>query len=944
MIFRYTINPDSDNIIVSEPINWDETIFEISRHDKWHGIFFDYSFPLQFADSDAPNGADNAYTFIKNAYDASGVDAEVYLDIEIDCNDSGTFEYLYRGKLNMDTVEFSEGDDCIASLTIEPVSILSLFKNRINQKVNLATTESFDGVALTSYDYLNFLMLLPAKVLLQQADLTSSTGGSAIEGSAFDELASGFSTTTKTGLFYAPFGFNPIAGIDEINTRATYATEILNSYADMVPLYEVQYDGTYVVTVTMSANARLGILLDATETTCGYKHTFNYMSVEVWLEVGGTALLLANADIDNICSLTGEGDGEDIEYVVISLTAFEEVLTVDMIAGDEILMYVRIYGEGEYNQGLLVKDVYWSTLLSASATMNIDAYVTPPDTYCRVFMINEVFSRISEAITNGQLRALSNYYGRTNSEPYPAPSGNNGDGSHRVLTTGLHIRQFPAAALNMSFEECFDNCNAIDNIGFGIEPDAERQGNYSVVRIEDMNYWYDPDTVLMQCDSVREIKRKVMNDKIFSRAKFGYAKYENEEYSGLDEFLTSREYRSTSKIVDNTIEFISQFIASGYAIEIGRNKQYDSVTQADWRYDKDTFIICVRAVPYIGYEVEQGNIDAAEDMISPETVYNFAISPIRNALRWLKTLLNSYRDISDPESYWTFTDGSGNVIAQGLNTGTPVIESESIQENSDLDINSIDEFTDAYYPHYPELWTYDYPMSFEQYKTVKANPKGIIQVQPWRQLGYTDTYIKQIAYKPTEGMATFNVMPKRPVLIGECCLIVLNIVTSAAGTTVGNSSLIGKSITDIFVWYDGKLLSHNDAVTNDITAFNSNTGYFQLGFEIPLGKQITILALRDMSILCCPEVYNYTPDRDADESVSGLTFIDADLIGWSLSDLHIYYDGLELKWNDAEPTFNEIASFDTLTGTITFNEDIFGTEGLLPDREFRIFGIRECQN
>lgn len=219
-------------------------------------------------------------------------------------------------------------------------------------------------------------------------------------------------------------------------------------------------------------------------------------------------------------------------------------------------------------------------------------------TPARVYMVNETMSRIVEAYTGDCLRVKSNYYGRTDSQPYA--SAEDGCGGLRVVTSGLKIRaretdkvfiggQPNTPRLTLSMKDMFDAMNAVDNIGLGIEPDTERIG-YHWLRVEPVNHFYNT-SVVLTCDHIAEVKRKINPEALFSIFKCGYEKWESERVNGLNDVFTKREYRTMLTTIRNTYDRVCKFIASDYTIEVTR-REYGTTTK-DWKYDNDTFIICL---------------------------------------------------------------------------------------------------------------------------------------------------------------------------------------------------------------------------------------------------------------------------------------------------------------------------------------------------------------
>jgi hypothetical protein len=361
---------------------------------------------------------------------------------------------------------------------------------------------------------------------------------------------------------------------------------------------------------------------------------------------------------------------------------------------------------------------------------------------------------------------------------------------------------------------------------------------------------------VLTCENVDNTQRDTDPKNNIATLKVGYSKWEAEEAQGLDEFLSSREFRTTLSTLRAGWNKLCKFVASGYAIESTRRKL--GTTTTDWRYDKDNFIMCVQRAtipnpdtsatvggvlihtssPYditaidilsggsgytsapavtitpngagsgavavanisggsvtsitvtnggtgytqtpaisiapnyeAGYEIEQGSnayssaagmaaptgvIDSPSGMIDPTTVYNYRISPIRNALRWLRYVLASYVN-QWPGGSLIFSEGAGNYYASGeLATGG--IESGPLTENKTLTIADYADSTIT--PVFRnELVKFKYPMGYADWQAVWANPYGLIKYNvnggDW-QYGW----IQDLKYDLYGGMGEFTLKPQ----------------------------------------------------------------------------------------------------------------------------------------------------------------------------------------
>lgn len=456
-------------------------------------------------------------------------------------------------------------------------------------------------------------------------------------------------------------------------------------------------------------------------------------------------------------------------------------------------------------------------------------------TKATVYLVNESLSRCVEAVTNDCMRVYSDYFGRTDAQPYTSAS--DGCGSLRAITNGLRIRNAPNSdgttpqKFTVSMQDMFDALNSTDNIGMALEDDTVRGGDYKWIRVEPFDYFYKSD-ILMECDHIRKVERQVDATLIFSIIKMGYAQWKTWNINGLNDVFTPHEYRTELSELKNELDKTCKFLASDYAIEWTR-RQY-GLTTADSRYDNDIFFLCLTRQPYsyeitgqfiatanfiiiqgqdfeiaegdiiaisgttlnngnftvlavanggfnttiisvvevlvnentgtpfnidsvnVNIRVEQG-VDSPTNILNPDTVMNYRLAPSRNAMRWLKSILMSYRNFLTKKII--FTSGEGNILASGEVLTPCRLENAVIAENQDLSLDNFASPEDNYPLFYPELVMFEYPMSYAEYLTVKANPYGLIGYQCGSgAMEYG--WIEDLQYSPYKGTANFTLRPK----------------------------------------------------------------------------------------------------------------------------------------------------------------------------------------
>lgn len=783
MSWRFTII-DRDNVSteIEEPPGWDKNKADIKRDLDKHGL----SFTTQGDEFEYYN---TAMHLLKNEWDAYMYEGDMTLLIEEDCGNG--YEEYSREKFDFTGYEFVCGDNCYVKIPVEKSGETMELTNRISQKVNLEALKTFDLTTdLVPYSTLPFTMSLPSKGIFLQDK--AQWNEEAITTVSLNEVPNIFVDATVNipnwGWFqivpqfeketFSEFGkfttaFTPEnhfikSGLYDLGPDPAYETVVNALFTPGPDTRRIYFDwpsASPLLYNDLSKNNFDAVNEFSLDIDYSFELQLNYAMIASLYNVvvirrkDGTFEYL---DRERIFSAAVGGGYAGMNNSSVWMfhsnhtVSFSKSYTgIHLDEGD--YLFTAVCGLSSYFQQDATNGLEAYKIRSLSGSVTMETLSTSEPTDSKVFAINEAISRVAESITNDKLRGYSEYFGRTDSEPYSVAE--DGCGSLEVITDGIRIRRqenkIPGTTnlFTVSLQDIFDILNPIHNIGMGIEPDTNRTG-FNRLRVEPWYYFYN-DTLIMSCPDVGQITRRAYEKDAFSTFQFGYAKWEAEEYNGLDEFLTKRIYRTTLSQIKNDLVKLSKGIASGYAIEITKRKGNDNTK--DWRYDKETFIICCERNES-AIVVELGNVLDPENIIDPDTIYNYRISPIRNAMRWMNKVFASYRQFG-VECQLIFTDGDGNYFAKGQMEATNCrLENDAIAENQTIDLSIYDDTDNAKPILLPERVLFEYPMSTADYRAIKANPYGQIYFSNDCEEGYG--YIDTINYLPEEGRATFNLIPK----------------------------------------------------------------------------------------------------------------------------------------------------------------------------------------
>lgn len=711
-----------DDLEIDEPIGFQDIEQSIVRDEKMHGISFEATTaPLQFTGI--------AYTYLKNKKKVEGVKAKSIFRALATC-DTYDYEEMISGRLNFGKAKEQCGDICTISMPCEQDSCQVILKSRYDQKVDIDKAFGVDGkTPLDNYTGLAVETELPAHELKVGTEGYVADEGDTIDLSIF-----------------------PSTATHDFTLRPTYSNKIDESLvtSELEPTVFAASDNGLSDSVISP-----DVLIDG-DIDC-FNGNFDYT---VRLK-GSYNFTYAGVDRITVVRLV-VGTGEYPSPFIIlhsqdlPFTDHSAIGTFDYTFTGSTAIAL---GKGFYAYFRMTADHAFPTVLGGSVTFDKETYISIkgvrscPATTAELYMVHEALSRASEAITNGCIRVKSEYYGRTDSQPFSFTG--DGCGGLRTLTSGLKIRKAPEDKFFASLKDMVEGLQAIDNIGMEVQDNVDIIGRGLLV-IEDLPYFYR-DVELLRHDGIPKGGTDTEETKFYSKANIGYKKWEVKSVNGLDEFNSNRQYNTSIDTIDATLDQLSAFVAGSYPIEITRQQSFAATGSADTEYDNEIFIICMKrdSYPYGNISVELGNVDNPQNIFSPSTIYNYRISPLRNLMRWYKTIAPSFVALSDSANKLFFSSGTGNLIASGKMTDpTCRLETTEIQENQNIFVT---QFTnpDDYKPIWEnELLTYDYEMSIGDYRKIKENPYGYISAQCGPDGDFIKYWIKEIKFRPAKGTAT----------------------------------------------------------------------------------------------------------------------------------------------------------------------------------------------
>lgn len=728
MDYKFFLN----DLEVDEPVGWDQFELSIKRDSVYHGMQFE-------ASTNALTFYGEGANYLKEQKDLDTVSAFVILRVEETCGD--TYTEVFSGRLNFGKYKDSCGNSCMVTIPIEEQGCKVTFKNRFDQKVDIDSLFAMNKTTiLPDYSQLGQEITLIAKALqasidgnvsndgyIHDSDSVSIIGGSTVYVRPDYEVER--YNNIETGQL---IGVNNCVGSNGFSGSCPGPITPQLLLEDNIDCFDGNFDYTsrYKGTLNLGSGASLFLI----------KH-----KIFKWDATGtifGDHILIQETTIF---------DGLPSPPAGPQTIPFDSTLTgtTTIAAGEGFYSVIEV--------GVSNGTVHLNIDIDPETLITIDAIKICPNTDTQYYMVHECLSRVVEAITNRCIRVKSSYYGRIDSQPFAFD--NDGCGSLRFLTSGLKIRRAPDAKFFASAKDLISGLNAIDNIGFSISPDPVLPNKF-VLNVEKVDDFYK-DQQIFSVDAIALASNEIQESMYYSKINVGYEKWEIENINGLNEINSNREYRTNIETINNTLDIKSKLVAGSYPIEITRQQSFADSGAEDTTYDNEIFIICVQRNAY-DFTVEQGLINNPVNIFDPNTVYNYRISPLRNLMRWFKSIINSYSVVWSSSNRTFFNSGTGNFLAAGnLNSSFCKLEnSMNIDENGDLwagNFASSDDYTPLWKN---ETIAFDYPLSFADYNSIKSNPYGYIAYTCGLETIQQKAFIDEIKFKPSSGMANFTLIKK----------------------------------------------------------------------------------------------------------------------------------------------------------------------------------------
>ena len=733
MRWQFTITDSTSTAtVVEEPIGFTEMSYTLRRNMMHHGVF-------KTIDTGSLKFVGDAYTILNTEYETNGANAFSTLLIEYKCSEDDTYSTFFDGRFDFNTFSKNCGKYCYIECQVIASSCVDSFLSGVDTNIDFDTTTSLNGDTITALSS-NTLNIAGQDILLYDKcnnnDELDSGGTQNVLGSAnlcHLILPIRFPNTLQNdfGVFNAN-GYNPQFIQKNINaelpwdnttTPPTISPSDWEDYMQFTSIYDpVQSDlsCTSGVEATLNLNATVTV---EPQFTCGLNDTF--LVYKIYNSITGTFKTFAFITIPSTAAIAPGGIAT-FNFTITDGSTFN-------LQPEETLC-------------LFLQFRFQSNAFPTSADITINVDYNGTNTY-------QLYQNSSCALTTTKSYTLSNIF-----EWMPNAINNCFDvtcdancfNAYQV-TNGLMIRNVTTPVmpkLFLSWTDLFKNITKIFNIGWGLN------GAGTQIVIGELSSFYS-DTDVIDLGSVNEVKFEHARDLTYGLVNVGYTKWEAEEYSGLDEMNTQRQYKRNVTTNNNQFDLLSGFITAGYTIEITRRKNMPLTGTSDWRFDNDVFLIDSVSVDGALY-ARNGGIVNPENIISPDTRMNYRLTPIRSLLNWFKSLVAPTPDYTTAELQ--FASGTGNYEAKGKYPYDCYLEANAIGENETITSADFTDTLDAQ-PIWKAIYAnFTCPLSISAKETLDANPYGTLT---FSCNGTTHTgYLVECTYTPEQGTANFKILLK----------------------------------------------------------------------------------------------------------------------------------------------------------------------------------------
>jgi hypothetical protein len=727
---------------VEEPIGWDSIEFTANRTQE-HGVDQPFSTEVSFYGKGAK--------YLKDVYDQYFINAEVQIKIISDVYVEGV-PYEFDGYINMSL--YSERNVCDTDSWEVSVGIMDdnfreKFKSRMDVDLDVYAPKDLDGNPISAVSFESIRMHTQEVYLVGYAKSIAQTYPISTWATLLWTYDDGWIAEDFAAVIPAYFNNSDFEGA------------FGNTFDPVQPKWSpsnvcFKNNSTFTRTLKFSVRVKGAFEWNVPNGKPG--------------ETASVALLVGvfNGDSPNKGSMVYEqGLGESAVQAFNSgaVTTFDLSGQVSATLQPDwrVSIYVQWGGSGNVYPGSDLDAVIgrelnlWIDDVCLTITENNSAEYA---SFSEMMRVENFLSRMVYIITGNQNGFVSDTFSKAN----------NGCYWNYALTNGLKIRNAktnassgeicdPNALLTqtnfqVSFKKVFESLSAIFCLGWGFEKDTN--GNWQV-RVESVEYFYQ-NQIEFTALNVGQVRRSAQTEDLANQFVMGYDDtWKNIQAAGIWAIHTNRTYyvdnRAMAEGTTKKMELLSSIIAEGYAIEFSRRMYFfqpDSGS-SDRPNDYELFIIWLNRTSLVVPNVQNSeyrlpppetgtatfppgsvSMSSRRGAISYSEVgdlYNIAITPARNAMRWWKVLGMHTYGLTNPKLKFQTgqyqKDYKSNVFSQHA---ACKMEAGDVIESMDIEPSALSILYQQYLFKPIEI-DFEYPQSLCEFINLSdLNPYGKVKL------------------------------------------------------------------------------------------------------------------------------------------------------------------------------------------------------------------------
>lgn len=740
-----TVQPDAEGTE-----DFEQTL---KRSEATDGVVFEYSLDLQF------NKIAKAY--LRDVFDlGGGIEAVVIVN---------AFEYKPNAfkweQIGDGTIKFVNFDvsDLRVKTSIEQTGFQRKVLNLFETDVDLETTKSQGGLTIPATPYLDLLLhsktivkesvAMPGELVeFQQLDVFSHDNLPGAQTTYRERIIYGQIDTTKAELKeledtfalswgWVDFGTLGVTGpatvgqtkahIEaELAPRINMATTTEAGVVDVEILLQLKHEiiaSDPSGDVDVCGNGALGQV----EVHAWYEHRDANNNIKTVEHIGEFTMPNCGARSDNNIST---GTLETLPLFTIPGVVIE--------VNDKIYVYetVRIYGDYDVT-GIGDESVehHFRVTPGADQYIRLKASTVTPSSTAKAYLIDEALTKMFQHYTDQIDCFRSSYFQRTDSV---IPVGVDGPGSLRTVLSGASIRKVPGKTTFVNGKDILEALNAIDCLGMGFEVRDGKQ----VAVIEQLKYFYNKDSLILDLGPVSELHRLVDSKQYFNLFESNYGKIDIQKTNGIDEPATKRVWKLPITQISRRQLATTKYKVSGYEIEDQRRKA-DSTE--DSKNDENNFFIDLIR-DGLGFKPRKmEGFTLVDNVIDPASSYNINFWPRRNIDNWLQVIaIPLYKAVN---KVIEFASGEGNYFAVTQKTGEPAPKPEG-GPGVTIDLAGVEPL------YMPERYTFKCKFTADQMKLVRDNPYGYFRFQEYKGGPNLEGYLSKVSREAKKNLGTFELL------------------------------------------------------------------------------------------------------------------------------------------------------------------------------------------